>query len=238
MSQSAESQSALSQPADVATPVGRRRLVPVLIGVLIAAALVVAATIGWLAHGSGSSTPGQVTADSVDAGFARDMSVHHTQAVTMAGVERDRSTDKSVRNLAYDIETSQNNQIGEMYGWLDSWQQSRTSTAPLMAWMHGSGRSGMTMDGGADGALMPGMATTAQMDRLITLSGRPLDVYFLQLMVRHHQGGLDMAQYAVDHARLGYVRQLASRMVANQSNEIGQMKRMLGARGASPLPPP
>ena len=57
---------------------------------------------------------------SVDAGFARDMSTHHTQAVTMATYERDNTTDKGLRLLAYDIETQQQFQIGEMQGWLDS----------------------------------------------------------------------------------------------------------------------
>ena len=66
-------------------------LVRVLGAVIVVALLVVAATAGWLLRGSGGrSVPG---ATSIDAGFARDMSTHHIQAVTMAGYERDNTTE-------------------------------------------------------------------------------------------------------------------------------------------------
>ena len=67
---------------------------------------------------------------------------------------------------------------------------------------------------GADG-LMPGMATPAQMTRLQTLHGKALDILFLQLMIRHHQGGIPMARYAAQHASEPYVRDLAQKMYDN-----------------------
>ena len=54
----------------------------------------------------------------MEVGFAQDMSVHHRQAALMAGIARERSTDPAVRSLAFDIETSQLEQIGRMQGWL------------------------------------------------------------------------------------------------------------------------
>jgi uncharacterized protein (DUF305 family) len=100
-----------------------------------------------------------------------------------------------------------------------------------MAWM--SGHEQLTADG-----LMPGMATPAEINKLETLSGKALDIYFLQLMLRHHQGGLPMAQYAAAQATEPYVRLLASKMVEAQSREIIQMEQLLRQRGATPLPAP
>ena len=47
---------------------------------------------------------------------------------------------------------------------------------------------------------MPGMASPAEMDRLVNLTGNRLDVQFLRLMTRHHEGGLPMAKDAARHA--------------------------------------
>jgi uncharacterized protein (DUF305 family) len=206
-----------------------RGLRVVLIAVIAVALLVVAGTAGWLIRGSSSSsTPG---VSSVDAGFARDMATHHTQAVTMAGYERDNTADANLKILAFDIETSQEFQIGEMQGWLDNWELSRNSTDP-MAWM---GHDHMAI---GRGGLMPGMATPVQMTKLETLHGKALDVFFLQLMIHHHQGGVPMAQYAAVHAGQSYVRDLARNMAALQSSEIVAMEQMLRQLGGTPLPRP
>jgi uncharacterized protein (DUF305 family) len=86
--------------------------------------------------------------------------------------------------------------------------------------------------------LMPGMATPAQMRQLQSMHGTALDIFFLQLMVHHHQGGVVMARFAAAHAQLAYVRNLAQAMVAAQSGEIVQMEQLLRQLGGSPLPPP
>ncbi len=216
-------------------PGGRAKLATILAAVIAVAALLIAGTAGWLLRGDGSTGSATTVADSsVDAGFARDMSTHHTQAVTMASYERDNSTDPGLRVLAYDIESSQESQVGEMWGWLDAWGLSRQSSRPQMAWM-ASGMNGMQM--GTDG-LMPGMATPAQMNRLQTLHGKALDVLFLQLMIRHHQGGLPMAKYAIQHASMSYVRDVAQSMYNGQAAEIIEMERLLRQLGGSPLPAP
>lgn len=224
----------LEPPTTTDDPPGARppqRSRVVLVAVLAVALLAIAGTVGWLVgnnNGSGSSTPSE---SSVDAGFARDMSTHHTQAINMANYTRDATDDPNIQILARDIETAQYFQVGEMQGWLDTWGLSRSSTQPVMSWM--AGHNHLESDG-----LMPGMATQAQMNKLETLKGKELSVYFLQLMIHHHQGGLPMAQYAVEHAQSDYVRNLAQKMVQAQSNEIVQMEQMLRQLGASPLPPP
>jgi uncharacterized protein (DUF305 family) len=199
-----------------------------LLAIIAVAALLLAGGIGYLVRGgSSSASPG---VGSVDAGFARDMATHHTQAVSMAGIARDRSTDAAVKTLAFDIETSQQFQIGQLDGWLTAWGLGRTASIAPMAWM---GHVHLSADG-----LMPGMASPTEMARLQTLSGEALDIDFLQLMLRHHQGGVPMAQYAAEHAEFGYVHNLAAKIVQAQSNEIITMEQMLRERGAAPLPAP
>ncbi len=217
-------------PAAVDTPPPPdQRLRRALLVVIAVAVLAIGVTAGWIA--GNRDTASTVTDSSVDAGFARDMSAHHAQAVQMAGYARDHTSDQSIKLLAYDIETAQYFELGEMQGWLDNWRLSRNSARPVMSWM--AGHDHVEANG-----LMPGMATPAEIDKLETMTGKPLDVYFLQLMLRHHQGGVPMAKYAAEHAKEPYVRNLATKMYTNQSKEIIQMERVLRERGASPLPAP
>ena len=207
-----------------------RRPLLVVLGVVAALALLVGAVAVGYAWGNSGSSSSAPSSTSVDAGFARDMSTHHQQAITMAGYTRDHTDDPALKLLAYDIETGQLFQVGEMQGWLDAWGLSRNSTNP-MAWMAGHGH--VQSDG-----LMPGMASPAQMQQLQSSQGKALDILFLQLMIHHHQGGIPMAQYAQQHASTQYVRDLAQSMINAQSAEVVQMEQMLRAMGGTPLPPP
>ncbi|MFL6142291.1 MAG: DUF305 domain-containing protein [Labedaea sp.] len=220
-------------------PSGQRRVIVLVVATVVV--LVVGAAIGMLialARGGGSNSP---DAQSIDVGFAQDMRVHHMQAITMAGIERDRTADPELHSLAFDIESTQLSQAGTMAGWLNVWNQPELTDPGkgYMAWMAGSGHAheGPTTAGGGV-AQMPGMATSQELNKLRSLSGKESDVYFLQLMLRHHQGALPMAQYAAAHANVGYVRNLASKMVSAQTNEASLMVKMLADRGATPLPAP
>ena len=209
----------------------------------VVAALIFGAAMGMListARGGGDDAP--PSAGSVDVGFAQDMRMHHLQAVTMAGVERDRTSDLTLRGIAFDIESTQLSQASEMAGWLTVWVQPSLPAAGAghMQWMseggthsHSNGAGGQTT---GSVQRMPGMATTDELNKLRKLSGAELDVYFLQLMLRHHEGGTEMAEYAAQHAAKGYVRNLADKIVKSQTSESNLMKSMLAQRGAKPLP--
>jgi uncharacterized protein (DUF305 family) len=207
-----------------------RSLRTVLVVAIVVSLLAISGALGYLVGQRGSSTPG---AKSVDAGFAWDMSTHHLQAVTMAGYTRDHTSDSSIRLLAYDIETSQLNQVGELGGWLEAWGLPVSNPNSPMAWMAGSGHDHVQSNG-----LMPGMASPDEVNKLQSMTGKALDIYFLQLMLRHHQGGLPMAQWAAMHASTAYARNAAQKTADSQSGEIVLMEQLLRERGASPLPPP
>ncbi|WP_222265062.1 DUF305 domain-containing protein [Modestobacter marinus] len=226
---------ATDSPAGPAPGRPHRRLTALLVAV-IAVGLLAAG--GGLAVALGLGRTAPPTADSVDAGFARDMSRHHLQAVEMANLALDRSTDAEVRQLAFDISATQTNQVGRMQGWLTLWGLPLTS-GEVMGWM-GDDMAGhdMTHMDGADGAVMPGMATEAELATLRSLSGTAFDVMFLQLMTRHHQGGLEMAEYGAEHAELAAVRGLSRSIAETQTAETTTMESMLRARGGTPLPAP
>ncbi|MFG2947707.1 DUF305 domain-containing protein [Streptomyces adustus] len=196
-----------------------------------AAALVAAGAITYAVaedRGPAAATP---SAASADAGFARDMAVHHQQAVEMSYLVRDRTQDPEVRRLAYDIAQTQANQRGMLLGWLDLWGLPKVSADAPMTWM------GMSdMASGKDGSLMPGMATNTEMKKLGTLSGKQAEVFYLQLMTDHHKGGIHMAEGCVSACTVGVEKRLAQGMVDAQKSEIDLMADMLKARGAAARP--
>ena len=187
-----------------------------------------------LGIGRGEAAPGS---GSVAAGFARDMSQHHLQGVEMANLVPERSTDPEVRQLAFDIAETQQNQAGRMQGWLALWGLPPSGGDP-MAWMGSAGGHAGHDMAEMPGGLMPGMATESELAQLRSLSGTEFDVEFLRLMIRHHQGGFDMAQYAAEHAEVPAVADLAGTIAETQTAEVTTMEGMLAARGGTPLPEP
>ncbi|MFB9738136.1 DUF305 domain-containing protein [Streptomyces thermocoprophilus] len=207
----------------------RRQQVGLIAGAA-AAVLVAAGAITWaVAQEDGGTSVAVPAADSADAGFARDMAVHHQQAVEMSYIVRDRTQDEEVRRLAYDIAQTQANQRGMLLGWLDLWGLPKVSADPPMTWM---GMRGMPE--AKDGALMPGMATDSDLEKLRTLDGRQAEVFYLQLMTEHHKGGVHMAEGCARACTVGAEKRLAEGMVEAQQSEIALMADMLKARGANP----
>jgi uncharacterized protein (DUF305 family) len=196
---------------------GRRRPrfgLGVLAGVLVFG-LIVGLAAGLL--GPRLRTPGD---DSAEAGFLRDMSTHHAQAVEMSMIAHANSTDPAIVTLAGDIALTQHGQINYMQAWLREWHLSPTSSQPPMAWVPNS--AGSVING-----LMPGMATPSQMAALRNATGHDLDVMYLRLMRQHHLGGIHMAEEILKRSSNDDVTWLAQTMVASQQNEITLINTML-----------
>lgn len=190
---------------------------------IVAVALVVAllaGLAGWLI--GRDSHPAD---DSVEAGFARDMAAHHTQAVEMALIARDGTESEDIRFLSTDIILTQQGQIGIMRGWLDVWGLGPNSSDPPMAW------AGDQHDAGDHGS-MPGMLTRDQIAELSDLDGTALDRKFLELMIEHHEGGVLMAEAALESLDSGPVHRLAQSIADAQQYEIDLMNDMLTKLGA------
>ncbi|WP_258045182.1 DUF305 domain-containing protein [Streptomyces sp. SM11] len=202
--------------------------VSVLLVALGLVALMVVRSSSASPSGASSAARSAPAEDSVDAGFARDMAIHHQQAVEMSFIVRDRTDDEDLRRLAYDIINTQANQRGMMLGWLEIWGLPKSAAGPPMEWM------GHTLTPTDDGSLMPGMATDAELAALTAAKGEKAEVLFLRLMTVHHRAGADMAQAAAGTAKTDAIRNLAAGMVRGQQSEIGLMADMLTARGVKP----
>jgi uncharacterized protein (DUF305 family) len=180
---------------------------------------------------------------SADAGFARDMQVHHAQAVEMALLVRDRTTDPIIRAIAYDIATAQQQQIGQMFAWLELWGLPQTSTDEPMAWMEPSMEAMEQSDGEHSATLndmtlapdgrMPGMASAEDLARLSDLEGVSAEELFLALMIRHHEAGVVMAEAAATLTTQAPVRKFALTVAAAQRAEIKQMLALQQDRTSS-----
>jgi uncharacterized protein (DUF305 family) len=187
---------------------------------VLAAAIVFAGAGYWLGRTrSAAATPGNA---SVEAGFARDMQVHHLQGVELAMLVRDRSTDDDMRRMAYDMLTTQGHQAGQLYGWLATWGLGQLGPDPPMTWM---GHTGHSMN-----VLMPGMATPAQMSELTAASGIDAERIFLRLMIAHHQGALEMSTVLLARSEHPVARAFANAVLVSQKSEIDLMTKMLQER--------
>jgi uncharacterized protein (DUF305 family) len=171
------------------------------------------------------SVPGERSAE---AGFARDMSTHHAQAVHLAMIAWQRATRRETRSMGYATATGQQSQIGIMQTWLSTWHLPPTGSTPPMTWIPG----GAAMLG-PDGR-MPGMASPSELDQLETAAGQQIDMLFCQLMIRHHLGGLLMIDAVLTASDRPEVVDLAEQMKGSQQAEVDTLRRMLTDMGATP----
>ena len=194
---------------------GRRWIVGIILGTLLVA-------LGWIASRTiGTSLPG---AGSAEVRFARMMEAHHQQAVDMALTLYTRSTDENLRIVALDIILTQQTQMGQMQGWLAVWGQ------PLAGPVEPQSTSSMPGHAMTGDAAMPGMATQEQVNALSTLPLGDAERSMLELMIRHHQGGVTMAQEILGETDRPEVVHLAQAIVTSQQSEIQTLQAMLAAR--------
>src|SRR4051794_38909037 len=199
--------------------VAPRRAVLQRVAAVLAAILLTA--VGYLL-GAARSTPEVPRDDSVDVGFLRDMMIHHAQAVTLAMIVDRRATVPAVREMADEIATGQQREIGVMAGWLQQWDIPDSTTAPPMVWMAHPAAA----PPGADPP-MPGMATRRDVARLAVTRGRLADLLFCRLMLPHHLGALHMIDDVIARGSRPEVIALAAQMRTGQQKEINLLNRLL-----------
>ncbi|MEV7687624.1 DUF305 domain-containing protein [Streptomyces bungoensis] len=169
-------------------------------------------------HPSGTASAG--SHDPQDVSFAQGMIPHHRQAVAMADMAASRAKSQQVKDLAAKIEKAQDPEIDTMSGWLKAWG----------AKVPGAGKSGMESMPGMDHSAspMPGMMSDDDMGKLKGLSGDAFDMAFLQMMISHHRGAIEMAKTEQAKGAYGPAKTMAKSIVTSQSAEITEMNKMLG----------
>lgn len=150
----------------------------------------------------------------------------------MAMITRENSDNEAIRTLAYDIATSQGQQSGQMYGWLTMWELPQAPAEPPMTWMMQPALDGTpsAMDSAfTSDATMLGFATWEQIEALKAsgTSGANADKMFLELMIKHHSGGVEMGQALLERSTNAVVTSLAEKIVRTQQSEMTYMNELL-----------
>ena len=161
--------------------------------------------------------PPPSSANEADADFVRMMIPHHHQALVLSRLAPDRTTSSDLLALAGRIDVEQTVEITTMQQWQA--QNGFDETDPESAYM-------MMMQDPMMIEMM-GMATQAELDQLETLSGTAFDKLFLQLMIDHHQGAIDMCVQVMTHGQEPVLQSMANEMLTTQSTQIFQMQAML-----------
>jgi uncharacterized protein (DUF305 family) len=168
------------------------------------------------------SAPARPAVNQADVDFMSGMIPHHAQAVIMAGWAPTHGARKDVATLCERIVVGQRDEIATMQTWL----RDRGLPVPDAT----STRHKMKMNGVEHEMLMPGMLTDEEMAELDRARGPEFDRLFLNGMIKHHQGAIDMVDVLFDSygaAQDETVFKFASDVYADQSTEIDRMHKML-----------
>jgi uncharacterized protein (DUF305 family) len=147
-----------------------------------------------------------------DVAFATNMIPHHQQAIDMAALVPDRSDTPEVIRLASQIAAAQHPEIQTMKVFLVQWKENPDTDTGH----------------GGHGVPMQGMLDEPTMAKLQSLNGPEFDTLWLQSMIAHHQGAIEMAKAEIANGENVDAIGMAKNIVATQEAEIGQMKQLLG----------
>lgn len=174
--------------------------------VVLAGALALAGCSG--AAGSGDDAAAHNDADVM---FAQMMIPHHEQAVEMSdAVLTKDGTNPQVTELATEIKAAQAPEIEQLGEWLDAWGAERTAEH--------SGHAGMS-----------GMMSEEELQALDAAAAPESDRLFLEQMIEHHRGAVEMAEEEVESGSDASAVEMARTIVETQSSEIEAMENLLAS---------
>jgi uncharacterized protein (DUF305 family) len=147
-----------------------------------------------------------------DVEFVQGMIPHHEGAIEMAELVEDRTERQELVDLADEIIEVQDEEIAQLRGMLDR-----------------MGADEMAMDDDMDdmdhGDM--GMMDDAEMEELRALEGDEFDRRFMEAMIVHHEGAIDMAERVLAEGQDAEVAEVAQEVITAQEAEIEQMDRWL-----------
>ena len=182
-------------------------------------------------HGSHSSDPGATRTASngdvyneADVEFATKMIPHHAQAIEMVTLTVGRDLDPEVQAVADRIRSAQAPEVEQMTDWLTAWGEEVPATSLDHANAHGDGHEGLD-----DAHDMPGMMTADEMAELEAADDAEFEDLFLELMVAHHEGAIEMAQAEQENGEFADAVGLAEEIESSQEAEIEELKALMGS---------
>jgi uncharacterized protein (DUF305 family) len=164
-----------------------------------------------------ASIPADAEFNATDVAFAQGMIPHHEQAIVMADMALEQSSNAEVTKLATEIKAAQAPEIEQLTAWLEAWGQPVPDS---------TGGMDHSMDG-MDGMMMSGMMSDADMARLENTSGTDFDTMWLQMMIQHHEGAVTMARDEVAGGKYPATTAMAASIITSQQAEIDTMTALL-----------
>lgn len=152
--------------------------------------------------------------EAFDLRFIDAMVPHHEGAVNMAQTALQKSKRTEIQQLAQSIIAAQDQEISQMQEWRKAWYPTMSET-PMM------------YDAGM-GHMMPmsdEMRTNMMMSGDLGAADNQFDLRFIDAMIPHHQGAIDMANQALEKSDRPEIKQLAQAIISSQQTEIDQMKQ-------------
>ncbi|AWZ07805.1 MULTISPECIES: DUF305 domain-containing protein [unclassified Streptomyces] len=161
---------------------------------------------------SASAPAAQGQHNAADVAFAKGMIPHHRQAIEMADLAPSRAESAEVKTLAEQIKKAQDPEIKTLSGWLTSWGEQVPAEGAADHGAHGTG----------------GMMTAEEIDNLKAASGKAFDTAFMELMIKHHEGAVEMAKTEKADGSFPDAKTMADAIITSQSAEIDKMNTLLG----------
>ncbi|WP_445259275.1 DUF305 domain-containing protein [Nocardioides aurantiacus] len=169
---------------------------------------------------SAGSSASSAQHNDADVSFAQDMLVHHSQALTMVELTDGRSLTPEVKQLATEIKAAQAPEIKTFTTWLKEWDEEVPDASQDMSSMEGM--EGMDHD-------MPGMMSGEDMTKLEGAPDSQFQSMWLEMMIEHHEGAVDMAKEQIDEGKYEPAISLAEEISTSQTAEVAEMKQLLAS---------
>ena len=184
------------------------------------------------AHAEQTAANGEVFNDP-DVDFASAMIPHHAQALAMVDLTRGRELSPQLKQLTEDIQAAQGPEIEKMVDWLTEWDQPVPETMRDHANADDPDGMGHDMDD-PDGddptdSAMPGMMTDEELADLGAAHGQEFEDMWLEMMIEHHEGAIEMAQDEQADGVFQPAIDLAESIETSQRAEIDHMRELLAS---------
>ena len=170
-----------------------------------------------------STAPSNAEHNDADVAFAQMMIPHHRDAVAMAELAAGRAQNAEVKELAAQIQAAQQPEIDQLTGLLNDWGAEVLPSNSMEGMGHGGTPSTSDMGDMGD---MSSMMTPAQMEQFRNATGAQFDEMFLTMMIEHHRSAISAAQEEIEQGSNSDAKQLAEKIVADQTAEITRMQQM------------
>lgn len=186
--------------------------------------------VGWLLAGASNyygmspgmmrgerreASPTSVAQSQLDAHYIEQMIPHHEDAIVMAELALEKSSNVQIRQLADDIIRTQRAEIEQMQQWYEEWYDRRLPTGNDVMQQHGMmGRGGLHMSATDDD--LQALAESADFDRSFVLA-----------MIPHHQMAVMMTSMMLQGTERPEMRELGDAVIEAQSKEIDMMRQWL-----------